>query len=450
MSGNKQPKPERRFMYKHYSKNKQINQVNIYGDVEVNLTVNNFYVNESEKKSSDSETESCESGSESGVQDFKDNDKSELGSDTNLEPKSNLKWDWAEAEEENINDFKQKFLPCKLDTLRLEHIYTYLKRYDKAYGFHQCGTYLEFELEKYQTIDKKKLIRMNSCKQRLCVYCAWRRCLRIYSNVRRCCDEIMKQDKGKKTIRTSRFIFATLTTENCTLEKLSDEINLQMKGFNKLIHYKAFKDAFLGYVRALEIVVDREPLITPDMYFRKKDYYDNLGLYIEDENPNYLKCNVHIHVLLHTTYEIYKGEVYITQKKLTEMWQRACRLDYTPIVDIRSFKARNRKTKGKELAEIAKYTVKPMDYLKAEYIKNRLSKEQFDGDFVLDAEVTMYLDGALNSRRLLAFGGSFKNIHRKLKLDDEKLTDDVDEEAESEILRYYFSFKEKKYVRIKA
>lgn len=431
------------------------NQVNILCNVNVNFnfTVNNFYAGEENTEKQD------EPVNEDFTETFySEEEKAEGPERTEEIPKllkSNLSWDWAEAEEENINDIKEKYLPCKLDTLRLEHIYQYLERYDKAYNAHKCGTYLEFELKYGQTIDKKKLRRINSCKQRLCTYCSWRKSLRIYTNIRKCFDEILRRDKGKKTERTSRFIFMTLTTRNCSLEGLNNEVNLQLKGFDKLRRYKAFKNAFKGFIRALEVVIDREPLITPNMYLQdeeRKAYYDNLGLGIGDENPNYMMCNVHIHVLLHTTYDIYQGNNYITKDKLISLWKRACNLNYDPRVDIRSFKAKNREEKGKELAEMAKYTVKPKDYLRAEYVVNRIKRGIFDEDFINDCRSVMYLDGALSGRRLFALGGSFKEVHQELELDDEKMIDDLNEdeksEAITEILKYYFSFKQKKYIRI--
>lgn len=435
------------FNYNNFIFKNQVN--NNYGNVNVNFnfTVNNYYGGQ--------ETETAEEWDEpvdeNIVNDFSDEREQAKESLKAIKENLSSEWDWAEAEEENINDIKEKYLPRKIDTLRLEQVYQYLERFDRAYKAHKCGTYLEFELKYGQTIDKKQLKKINSCKQRLCTYCSWRRSLRVYTNVRKCCDEIIRQDRGKGDHRKSRFILATVTTRNCTLETLSDEIDLQLKGFNRLNQYKAFKNAFKGFIRALEVVVDREPLITPQMYFKKdkKKYYDKLGLAIGDKNPNYLMCNVHIHILLHTTYEIYQGEKYISQRELTELWKRACGIDYLPIVDIRAFKAKDRVTKGKELAEMAKYTVKPTDYLRADYIANRVKKGLFDEDFVNDCRVVTYLDGALTGRRLLAFGGTFKDVHQKLKLDDEKMIDDIEvDEATTEILKYYFSFKQKKYIRI--
>lgn len=356
--------------------------------------------------------------------------------------------DLAEEQEENINDFKQKFLPCKLDTLRLEQVYQYLERWNKSQSVHLCGTFLEFELDKGKTIDKKKLRKINSCKLRLCPYCSWRRSLRVFNNIRKCYDEIIKSDPIDNNFK-SRFLLLTLTTRNCTLENLSDEVSLILSAFYKLSKYKEFKSAYLGFVRALEIVVDRERYITDEMYLSKKDYYDKRNLSVGDLNDNYLMCNVHIHVLLHTTYKIYQDN-YLSQARLTELWQRALNIDYVPVVDIRSFRAKNVNTKGREIAEIAKYTVKPSDYICSEYVPNRYKKKLFDDCFLNDCKVIYFLDSALSSRRLLGLGGTFKVISSKLKLDNDKYIDDLEQaEAEKYILQYYFSFKFNKYFRIK-
>lgn len=348
-------------------------------------------------------------------------------------------WDIAENEEENINDVKEKYLPNKLQTLKMEQIYIKLGKYNKAELVRSCGSFLEFALKENETINKKRLLRMNACKQRLCPFCAWRRSLKVFVDIKSCYDIIIKNDK-KHHDDNSRFLLLTLTTQNCNLEGLSTEIDTQLSGFKRLAKNKAFRAAYLGYVRSLEIVVDREQYITRQMYFKRKRYYDNHNIKIGDKNNNYLKCNVHIHVLLHTTYAIYQQH-YITQQQITQMWQYACKLPYTPICDIRSFKAKNRLTKGRELAEIAKYTVKPVDYLRFNL------KDKTNDVIDIDSKVIWYLDGALSNRRLLSYGGTFKEIHSKLQVNYKR--DNLERLAEGAILRYYFNFEIKKYIRIK-
>ena len=80
------------------------------------------------------------------------------------------------------------------------------------------------------------------------------------------------------------------------------------------------------------------------------------------------------------------------------MWQKALKVDYMPIVDIRRLKT----LKG--VSEASKYSVKGSDYL-------------YDDDVLTD-KLVMYLDLALSNRRLASFTGLFKEVHKKLNLDD--------------------------------
>ena len=90
--------------------------------------------------------------------------------------------------------------------------------------------------------------------------------------------------------------------------------------------------------------------------------------------------------------------------------------------DIRDFKAKNKDMRGREIAEIAKYTVKPADYMKS----NCDNKEHINHEFMIDVDVIGFLDSALSGRRLLAYGGTFRDAHNALGLDDEKMVDDKD------------------------
>lgn len=364
---------------------------------------------------------------------------------------SELNWDLAEDEEENINDSENKFLPFKIQTLRLEEIYKYLGIFNRAEKLYNCSTYLWFELKRGQTIDKKKLKRINSCKLRLCPFCQWRKSLKTFANIFKCVQEIEKLDRYKDSNEKSRFVAWTLTTENVELEALSDEIDRILKGFDILRRRKDFKNAFEGYIRSVEVVVDREREITLKRFLRAKDYYVKRRISVGDLNSNYMKCNVHIHILLHTRYNIYTGGNYITQEKLTKIWQSILDLDYKPIVWVESFKTRNRVTKGKELAEFAKYVVKSNNYLRYDCSLDKDSRSFIkDKEFLLDAKVIFHLDEAMASRRLFAMGGSFRKISKELKLDYENFdSEDFSEELDVFVVGYYFDFVEKFYLRKK-
>src|SRR5690625_6347421 len=71
--------------------------------------------------------------------------------------------------------------------------------------------------------------------------------------------------------------------------------------------------------------------------------------------------NQHMHVLIcvESTY-FYNKENYITQKEWTQLWKRAMKLDYDPIVDVRAIRPKNKHKSDIKSAidETAKYPVK--------------------------------------------------------------------------------------------
>ncbi len=136
--------------------------------------------------------------------------------------------------------------------------------------------------------------------------------------------------------------------------------------------------------------------------------------------------------------------VYLSQEKWTNLWQSCLKVDYTPIVDVRRIKEDKNKGFGKAVAETAKYTVKADDFLirdKKGNIKENLTDE-----------VVETLDHALHRKRLTSFGFIFKEIHKKLNLDnaeDGDLTNTDNEELREDltdiILRYQWNIGIKNY-----
>ena len=93
---------------------------------------------------------------------------------------------------------------------------------------------------------------------------------------------------------------------------------------------------------------------------------------------------------------------YISQDEWTELWKKSAKLDYRPIVDVRSIKPKNEKTSDirSAILETAKYPVKPME----------LNSDS--------AKVVDDLQKGLYRKRQIAFGGPFKQIKKELELDD--------------------------------
>lgn len=306
------------------------------------------------------------------------------------------------------NDWDSK----KNKNLELSAVYKRLKMDNKAYSIKNCGTYLEFK--RFKKNNDFKLYTANFCKQRLCPMCSWRRSLKIFGQVSRIMEEAKKE-------KEYRFIFLTLTQRNVSGSQLDDELDKMFKGWNKLAQRKLFKKAFIGWFRALEI--------THNLKAGSKDY--------DTYHPHF-----HVILMVHKSY-FKKAELYITNDQMIEMWKESMGLDYSPNIDIRAFKTEG-KDLSKSIAETAKYTVKDDDVL-------------ISGNEELTDISVLILDHALCRRRLIAFGGKLKELHKKLNLDDLENGDLVNTDSEEienteldfVIEKYFWHIGYKQYARCK-
>lgn len=299
------------------------------------------------------------------------------------------------------NEIKQEpiFVDCdndwrgdKLKTLELAQSYVRLEDNEKACKCVECGTYLDFYYD--LKTGGHKLRRANFCKDRLCPMCIKRRQKKIYHQMSKIMN-VLSDDYV--------FVFLTLTQKNVSGDELSDEIDNLMNGWKKLISRAPFKKAVKGWFRALEIT-------------------HNLDV----NNVSYDTYHPHFHVVLAVSRNYFSGRNYIKHEDWCEMWQSCMKLDYLPNVDVRRFKASNKKELQKSVSEAAKYTVKDNDFLIP------------DNEELQDKTVAI-LTHALANRRLIAFGGVFKEVHNQLKLDDIDKGDLVNVEGEDlrEDIEYY-------------
>lgn len=192
-----------------------------------------------------------------------------------------------------------------------------------------------------------------------------------------------------------QYIFLTLTVRNCSPENLLQTVDEMMAGWYRFVKYKPVKDAVLGWYRALEITHNVD-LLHPEL---------------ESYHP-------HFHCIIAVKPSYFQKKYYLTQADWTSLWQKALKLPYTPIVDVRKVKGDT----AKAVAEVAKYTVKDSDYL-------------IPDDWDLTTNTVQLLDEVLHNRRLIAYGGVMKQWHQKLNLDDEIDGDliHVDDDAVKEI-----------------
>ena len=306
----------------------------------------------------------------------------------------------------------------KLRTIELAESYRRLGEEfkSKQYRVRECGTFLEF---KKFTDNSMKLNRANFCKVRLCPMCSWRRSLKIYGQVSKIMDEVVKNEDLE-------FIFLTLTTRNCEGQDLSNTIDNIFNAFNKMTKRVKYKKAIKGYFRALEVTHNLNIM---------SDWFDTY--------------HPHLHIILVVSKNYFKKpDLYINQEEWSNLWKQSLKVDYTPIVDVRRFKDRNGKGIEKSIAETAKYTVKSDDYIIHDDLTNEVIEHLTD-------DAVFILDKALAHRRLTAFGGILKEYHKKLNLDDAEYGDLVNtdneelrEDLEYIIERYSWNIGYKQYLRV--
>lgn len=236
----------------------------------------------------------------------------------------------------------------------------------------QCAEVLKFV---EQSDGTKKLYQSYFCKNKLCALCNWRRSMKYSYQASKIVEEAMvRQPKG-------RFLFLTLTVKNVTGQELNKSMTDILIGFNRLMKYKKVDKNLIGFLRATEVT-----------YSKKLDSY-----------------HPHLHVLLMVKPGYFRSKAdYLNQEEWTELWQKAMKLDYTPLVDIRAVKADKGKGLKGAILETAKYPVKPFD----------VTDEKTD---FTDQEKLQIVDDmltGLHRKRQIGFGKLFKEIKKDLDFDD--------------------------------
>lgn len=223
----------------------------------------------------------------------------------------------------------------------------------------------------------RKLQAAEFCRDRLCPMCSWRKSLVTFSQLS---DIMLRIDATTDGLVP---IFLTLTMRNCGSSDLADCISRELRAWSRMVTSKHRRKPWriaVGWFRALEIT------------YNKKD-----GTW-----------HPHIHAILLVRPDYFDKEKddYISQEDWIAEWRWALGVDYDPSVDVRTVKG----GQAKAIAEVAKYTVKPGEWLDLD-----------DGDGT-DERVEL-LARVLKGRRLTAFGGLMKETRKALKQEDAETAD---------------------------
>lgn len=297
-------------------------------------------------------------------------------------PHSNIK---SQENYSEFHEFQSKFIPKKVKTEILAKSFYRIGEDRRAERVSNCGSYLAFAHDvdfNGEIALKGRLHNANFCRERLCPMCIYRRTLKIYGQISQIMSAMPKD---------VHYLFLTLTVPNCSADDFQATIDRLFKSWTKFNKNKKFKNAVLGYYRVLEVTRNKK-------------------------NGSF---HPHFHVILAVIPSYFHGQYYISHDCFLDMWRTAYGDNSISQVDIRKIKARDKclsetsnlsdldgfKTLEGAVSETAKYAVKDEDFI---FIR--------DND-LMDSVVQTLLFG-LKGRRLVQFGGLFKEVAQKLKLDD--------------------------------
>jgi plasmid rolling circle replication initiator protein Rep len=202
----------------------------------------------------------------------------------------------------------------------------------------QCSQVLSFARDP-PGAGKRKLKLKNAwfCRVRHCPVCQWRRSLMWQAKVYRALPALLRDYPD------TRFLFMTLTIRNCEIKDLRATLTLMAKAWKRLIELRQWPAR--GWVRAVEIT----------------------------RSEKYRTAHPHYHCLLMVPPAYFQGD-YLKQAEWAELWRQSLRIDYRPVVDIRTVKLDLVQTSRRvnepprqlwgAVAEILKYAVKPSDMIR--------------------------------------------------------------------------------------
>src|SRR5690349_17437405 len=203
----------------------------------------------------------------------------------------------------------------------------------------QCSQVIGFARDPPGKDGRQKLKLTNAwfCRVRHCPVCQWRRSLMWQAKVYRALPALLRD------FPHTRFLFMTLTVRNCEVNELRATLTHMGKAWVRLTQLRSWPAR--GWVRAVEITRSQRD---------------------RSAHPHY-------HCLLMVPPAYFQGD-YLKQKEWAELWRQCLRVDYRPVIDVRTVKldlpqtSRRVNPPPKQLwgavAEILKYAVKPSDMMR--------------------------------------------------------------------------------------
>lgn len=299
--------------------------------------------------------------------------------------------DWSDKKQKKERPWKPKKLLSlkyveRLDQLASQVSFLEKKRFENtAMRVKQCGSVLVFYRD--MKTGKQKLHQAWFCKDRFCPMCQWRRSRKLGYQLTEVINEAMKRHPK------SHFIFLTLTIKSVDGKDVRRTISALNKGFKRMSSWVRVRNITLGFFRSTEMTVNRD-------------------------DPKHLTFHPHLHVILQVKSGYFGGTGYISQDEWRDMWQKAMKLNYRPMVRVSKIKPKHGKVSSTQsaVAETAKYSVKTTNYLST--------------DDKTDLEIIHILKGQMSHLRMASYGFELKDIHNELFKESESQDPDQDMDNE--------------------
>lgn len=323
---------------------------------------------------------------------------------------------------------------------------------DYAIRIMWCGSWLLFARTK---TGKLKLKKAYFCKAPSCPMCNWRRTLKVRGKLLTLVEPL------REKYPTHRWLFLTLTIRNCDIHNLRETLKHLGQSFNRLS--KRVEFPFDGYVKSVEVTRAWDCYHMSNYLGRHGtkwisswEYKNKCELVLEPTD----EVHPHLHVM-GLVPASYFSKGYVSQQRWTELWQESLRVEYVPVVDIRTVKPPKKArllptpeefanspdtdTSGivKAVCETLKYTVKEKDLVGS-----------YCTDDSVNATWLKTMIQQLYKMRRVEYRGILKDLGEQLEqaYNDDNLVNTLEEPQEEEETEETLEFRWiraiKKYVKI--
>ena len=254
-----------------------------------------------------------------------------------------------------------------------------------------CSQLLDFRLVSQGSEYRLKLDSARFCRIRYCPVCQWRRSLMWKARAFKVLPMLVE------VYPKYRWLFLTLTVRNCAITKLRDTLQWMNQSWQRMVQRKKFPA--IGWLRSTEVTRGKDGLAHP-----------------------------HFHCLLLVKPVYFNGKTYMNQKDWIEFWKSCLRIDYNPVLDVRSIRSGKQPTEL--ITEVLKYCVK-------------------ESDLVADCDWFIELTKQMYKMRTVATGGVLKKYLKQLEQELEDLIGKDENKTEDEVdeghLYFGWKYNDKKY-----